>query len=156
MYKPIYYTLIYFFVSSLGNKNYIESYVREDLSSVNLLIAEDNFLNWKVINKLLSYYSIEAKHAINGLKAHDIVKKIEKPFDLIFMDIQMPIMNGYEATTKIRQLGDNEKANTPIYAMTADTFDKDVINCYNSGMNGHIAKPINVELIIDIIHKYKK
>ncbi|MDD3194049.1 MAG: response regulator [Oscillospiraceae bacterium] len=116
-----------------------------------ILVAEDNDTNWKVINKILESYGIDAKRAINGKVAVEMLQNSSKPYDLIFMDIQMPVMNGYEAVKAIRRLTDAEKAATPIFAMTADTFASDIEKCKTAGMNGHLSKPIEMKKVIEII-----
>ena len=75
----------------------------------------------------------------------------EDQYDLIFMDVQMPKMDGYTATREIRTLKNNRKANTPIIAMTANAFDEDKRKSYESGMNGHISKPISMEAIAKVL-----
>ena len=77
-------------------------------------------------------------------------------YTLIFMDIQMPVLNGYETARKIRALNDTVRANTPIIAMTADAFAEDVAACRKAGMNGHLAKPIDLNLVLAEIQKYKR
>ena len=80
----------------------------------------------------------------------------EEPYDLIFMDIQMPVMNGLDATRVIRKLDSEYAKRVPIIAMTADAFSENVAECMNAGMNGHIAKPINLKLVLSEIRKIKK
>lgn len=118
---------------------------------LNVLVVEDNIINWKVLTKLLNWYGIDPDRAENGQNALDMIEKKETPYDLIFMDIQMPVMNGYEATEAIRKMENQAKANVPIYAMTADTFAEDVNRCLAKGMNGHLAKPIEVDKLIKIL-----
>ena len=74
---------------------------------------------------------------------------------MIFMDIQMPVLNGYEAAEKIRAMQDTGKASIPIFAMTADAFQEDVERSRKAGMNGHIAKPININMVLKAIDQYK-
>ncbi|MDD3336296.1 MAG: response regulator [Eubacteriales bacterium] len=124
---------------------------KELFPDLKVLVAEDNETNWKVLNKILLSYGIEPQRAANGLLAVEAVQKAERPFDLIFMDIQMPLMNGYEATKSIRSLSEPDKASTPIYAMTADTFASDIERCREAGMEGHLAKPIEMNKLLDII-----
>ena len=98
--------------------------------------------------------------ATDGTEAVDIMYKApEDQYDLIFMDIQMPKMDGYTATREIRTLKNNKKANIPIVAMTANAFEEDKKKAFEAGMNGHIAKPISIEEIarvLDAIFTEKK
>lgn len=95
---------------------------------------------------------IEVDVAEDGEKAVEKVKNASLgQYDLILMDIQMPHMNGYEATKKIRALDDTEKANLPIIAMTANAFEEDKREAANAGMNGHIAKPIDVDKLFETL-----
>ena len=99
---------------------------------------------------ILEEFGFQADYAVNG---QDAVEKISnsKPgdYDLILMDIQMPIMNGYEAAKKIRALDNPILANIPIIAMTANAFSEDVENALKAGMNGHIAKPLDVSKMLE-------
>lgn len=118
---------------------------------MNVLIAEDNHVNSRILEKLLNRYNIHTEKAENGQKAFEMVKKGNTKYDLILMDIQMPVMNGYAATEAIRALEDKEKASIPIYAMTADTFAEDVAKCFSKGMNGHLSKPIEIEKLLKVL-----
>ena len=127
----------------------------EDLDGVNLLVAEDNDLNWEVVRELLGMYNITADRAVNGQECVEMLKNSEKgTYLMIFMDIQMPIMNGYDAAIAIRSLEDKEKSQIPIIAMTADAFASDIAACRHAGMNEHIAKPIDLDSLIAEIRKY--
>jgi len=126
----------------------------DDISGVNLLVAEDNDLNWEVVSELLGMYNITADRAANGKECVDMLEKAENgAYLMIFMDIQMPIMNGYDAAKAIRGLDDGQKSQIPIIAMTADAFASDIEACKNAGMNGHIAKPIDLDSLIAEIKK---
>ena len=106
---------------------------------------------------LLQMQGVEAERAENGRIALDRMAKAEKgEFNMIFMDIQMPIMNGIEATKAIRALSDPWAANIPIIAMTADAFSENVAECLAAGMNGHIAKPIDMKLVLKEIRRIKE
>lgn len=135
-----------------GNKKSKKS---ESLSfqGLHILVAEDNETNWKVLSRILKYYDISCERASNGKIAVEMVSETTKPYDMIFMDIQMPEMNGYQATTAIRLLNDKTKANLPIYAMTADTFADDVEKCKIAGMNGHLSKPVEISKITELLKK---
>jgi two-component system sensor histidine kinase/response regulator len=122
-----------------------------------ILVAEDNDLNWEVINAQLAELGVESERAYNGAECVDLIREA-KPgsFDAIFMDIQMPQMGGLEATRNIRALSPDQNGTIPIVAMTADAFAEDVQACLQCGMNGHIAKPVDVTKIQEYLYKIKK
>ena len=123
-----------------------------DFSSLNVLIAEDNDLNWEIIEAMLAEYNVSCTRAENGIECINILTSSPKGFyDLILMDIQMPIMNGKEATKKIRNSENDYIRNIPIVAMTADAFAEDVKACKAIGMNAHIAKPINMKQVLSVL-----
>ncbi len=123
-----------------------------------ILIVEDNDINWEIISTLLSAHEITCERAENGKIAYDIIleDEYESPYDLIFMDIQMPVMNGLDATRAIRKIDSEYAKNVPIIAMTADAFSENVAECLAAGMNGHLAKPIDLKLVLSEIRKIKK
>ena len=124
---------------------------------MNILVAEDNDLNWEIISTLLSMYGIEAERAENGRIAVEKMKAAEKDrYSLIFMDVQMPELNGLDATRAIRALADPWASSIPIIAMTADAFSENVTECLNAGMNGHIAKPIDIKIVLKEIRRIKE
>lgn len=130
----------------------IESIEEHPHFDLQVLVAEDNLINWRVIETILQErYGVKPERAENGKRAVEMVSGREKPYDLILMDVQMPIMDGYEAARKIRGLSDTSKAAIPIYAMTADTFAEDVTKCLENGMNGHLAKPIDMDKLLAIL-----
>ena len=128
-----------------------------DLKGVNVLIAEDFDVNWEIISEILEMYGITSERAENGRVCVEKMKAAkEGDYDLIFMDIQMPEMNGLDAARNIRKLDDPWASSIPIIAMTADAFSENVTECLNAGMNGHIAKPIDIKLVIKEIRKIKE
>jgi CheY-like chemotaxis protein len=128
-----------------------------DLDGMNILIAEDNDINWEIISALLAMYGITTERAENGRICVEKMKQAEKgSYNLIFMDIQMPEMNGLDATRAIRALDDPWASSIPIIAMTADAFSENVTECLNAGMNGHIAKPVDIKLVIKEIRRIKE
>jgi CheY-like chemotaxis protein len=128
-----------------------------DLQGMNILIAEDNDINWEIISAMLSMFGITTERAENGRICVDKMKQAEQgAYALIFMDIQMPEMNGLDATRNIRKLDDPWASSIPIIAMTADAFSENVTECLNAGMNGHIAKPIDIKLVIKEIRRIKE
>ncbi len=121
-----------------------------EFSSLNVLVVEDNEINQEVINGLLDSMKVSITMANNGYEAISFVKS--KAFDLIFMDIQMPNMDGYETTRKIREIKGMEKI--PIIAMTAHTTHSDIKNCLTKGMNDHLGKPIIPQKLQAILTKF--
>lgn len=126
-----------------------------DFSGVHLLVAEDNDINWEIVRELLKMYSIPADRAVNGKECVRMIEEAEPHrYTMIFMDIQMPELNGYGATRAIRSLSDAEKADIPIVAMTADAFASDVAACLDAGMDGHISKPVDIDKMLTEILKH--
>ena len=126
------------------------------MQGLHILVAEDNDINWEIISAILAMYGITTDRAENGRKCVDIMRAAEEgSYELIFMDIQMPEMNGLDATRAIRELEDPWAASIPIIAMTADAFSENVTKCLDAGMNGHIAKPVDVKLVIKEIRRIK-
>ncbi len=131
----------------------------KDLSGRRVLLVEDNDLNMEIASTLLKTMGLTVETAWDGLEALNRLK--EHPsgyYDLILMDIQMPVMNGYDTTRAIRALEDSAKADIPVIAMTANAFEEDRMNAYAAGMNDHIAKPLDVSMlkkvITDQIHQH--
>ena len=124
-----------------------------DLSGMNVLLVEDNELNREIANEFLKEYGFNVETANDGAEAVDMVLKHKGgSYDFVLMDIQMPYMNGYVATSAIRGLTDQTKANVPIIAMTANAFDEDKQRAMLSGMNAHLAKPLNMDLLIEVVN----
>lgn len=128
-----------------------------DLNGMNILVAEDNEINWEIVSTLLSMYGINAERAENGRVCVDKIRSAkEGSYELIFMDIQMPEMNGLDATREIRRMEQPWASSIPIIAMTADAFSENVTECLNAGMNGHIAKPIDIKIVIREIRRIRE
>ena len=118
----------------------------DGLQGLRLLVAEDNDLNWAIIEELLHFYEIDTDRAENGQICVDILKSADAgTYDAVLMDIQMPVLNGREASMAIRAFQDKNKGNIPIIAMTADAFAEDIKACLEAGMNGHVAKPVDLK-----------
>ena len=158
--KPLFSSTLYNKINEvLGNKSapVNPDSDLEDFTGMRILVAEDNDINWEIISNILEMHGIETERAENGQLVLDRINDKEKAgFDLIFMDIQMPVMNGLNATKAIRSLDDPEIANIPIIAMTADAFSENVSECLAAGMNGHISKPIDIKLVMKEIRKIRE
>ena len=155
IFKPLFRSKIYQSIMSLiENKTSTITETKESVDA-KILVVEDNDINWEVVSTLLEMYGATCSRAENGKVAYELIKEKGKdhPFDLIFMDIQMPVMNGLEATRAIRKLDFDYAKNVPIIAMTADAFSENVAECLEAGMNGHIAKPIDPKLMLNEIRK---
>ncbi|MDO4204247.1 MAG: response regulator [Selenomonadaceae bacterium] len=134
-----------------------EEYYSDILSGKRILLAEDNELNAEIATELLKDADLTVEHAADGNLCVQMLEQApEGYYDLILMDIQMPNMDGYQATEKIRNLADREKASIPIIAMTANAFDEDRQNALAKGMNGHLAKPIEVPKLLSTLAKILK
>ena len=158
--KPLFRSTLYDKINELIGK---ESGPREaeddysDLQGMRVLVAEDNDINWEIISAMLGMFGIASERAQNGRICVDMMKQAEKgSYDLIFMDVQMPEMNGLDATVNIRKLEDPWASSIPIIAMTADAFSENVTECLNAGMNGHIAKPVDTKLVIKELRRIRE
>ena len=124
----------------------------EILEGRNILIAEDNDLNAEIAEAVLKRAGMKTERVVNGIQCVNMITKMPAgTYDMILMDIQMPEMDGYEAARAIRQLPDREKACIPIIAMTANAFEEDKKDAMAAGMNGHMAKPIQVEQLLSML-----
>ena len=158
--KPLFRSTLYDTINDVlgtGAKSAEPENDYSDLHGMNILIAEDFDVNWEVISALLEMYGINTERAENGRICVEKIKSAaEGSYDLIFMDIQMPEMNGLDATKNIRALDDPWASSIPIIAMTADAFSENVTECLNAGMNGHISKPVDIKLVIKEIYRIKE
>lgn len=152
--KPLFQSTVFNMLISLTDKNYIkgtfhkESKESYDFHGKKVLLAEDNALNTEIAIELLNSVNLNVDHAENGQIAVD--KFLTAPigtYDIILMDIQMPVMNGYQATKTIRSSSHPNAKSIPIFAMTADAFTENVAEALSAGMNGHIAKPIDTHIL---------
>lgn len=125
----------------------------EPLSVKKILLVEDNVLNEEIARTILTDHDFIVDSAFNGSEAVSKVKNnIQNDYDLILMDIRMPVMDGYEAARTIRSLKDPKQADIPIIAMTANAFEEDRRAAFEAGMNGHISKPVDIENLLRVIH----
>ena len=135
-------------------RNYLEELSESDYTGKRILLVEDNELNREIAGEILQMTGTKVETAENGKVAVEKVEASPKgSYDLIFMDIQMPVMNGYEATAAIRSLP-GAKGKLPIVAMTANAFAEDVQLAKNTGMNGHIAKPLDMNKLNDVLKNW--
>ena len=125
-----------------------------DFRGRRILLAEDNDLNAEITTEILKDVDLVVERAEDGQKCVDMIEKAPAGYyDLVLMDIQMPRMNGNEATRIIRQMPDKEKANITILAMTANAFEEDKREALEAGMNAHLSKPIEVEKFIKTLKR---
>ncbi len=157
--KPLFKSTLYKKINDILNINKEINYKADDysdLEGMNILIAEDNDINYEIINEMLNMYKINTYRAVDGLECLNIIKNSAcDQYNLIFMDIQMPKMNGLEVTKNIREL-DSEVKNIPIIAMTADAFSENINECISAGMNSHISKPIDLNIVLKEIRRIKE
>ena len=128
---------------------------KKSLSGTKILLAEDNDLNAEIAVELLQEEGCTVDRAKDGVECVDMLEKAANgTYQLILMDIQMPVMNGYDAAKKIRRMDDLPKADIPIIAMTANAFSEDKQAALDAGMNDHVSKPINRNVLVPTIQKY--
>jgi len=119
-----------------------------------ILLAEDVEINREIVLALLEPTQLQIDCAESGAEAVSLFTKAPYKYDLIFMDVQMPGMDGYEATQRIRALDTPRAKTVPIVAMTANVFQEDIDKCLNAGMNNHIGKPLNFDEVLEKLRKY--
>ena len=128
-----------------------------DLSGYHFLLVEDNEINFEILGELLQMWGATFTLRRDGLQAvNEFNQSAPGTYDAIFMDIQMPVMNGYKATREIRRLDHPDAASIPIFAMTANAFAQDVRDALDAGMNAHISKPVEMDLLYSTVSKYLK
>ena len=127
----------------------------DDLKGKRILLVEDNELNSEIAQEILGSSGFVVEAANDGSVAVDMVKaSADGYYDIILMDVQMPIMNGYDATRAIRKLENPAHSSIPIIAMTANAFNEDKMNALEAGMNDHVAKPLDMDRLFEVLHKY--
>lgn len=135
-------------------RNYLEDFAKENYAGKRILLVEDNELNREIATEIIGMTGVTIDIAENGkIAVEKVMEAPEKWYDLILMDIQMPIMNGYEATAAIRALA-GSRGKVPIIAMTANAFAEDVQLAKNTGMNEHIAKPLDLNKLNDVLKQW--
>ncbi len=153
--KPLFKSTLYYGLKKfIDGEEKAEDAAVEAIKGANILLAEDNDLNWEIADTLLMADGFKVERAENGQICVDMFSKSKiGEYDAILMDIRMPIMTGYEAAVEIRKL-DRADNNIPIIAMTADAFDEDIKHCLACGMNAHVAKPIDIDLVKSTLAKF--
>ncbi|GHT79586.1 hypothetical protein FACS1894104_4500 [Actinomycetota bacterium] len=125
-----------------------------DFSAYRVLMAEDVEINQEIVLALLEPTGLQIDCADNGAIALELFSQNPDVYDIIFMDVQMPQMDGFEATQQIRSLGTSKAKEIPILAMTANVFKEDIEKCLAAGMNDHVGKPIDIAEVIAKLHNY--
>ena len=128
---------------------------KASLVGARILVVEDNDINAEIATELLEEEGCIIERACNGVECFDMLEKADDShYAMILMDIQMPVMNGYDATTKIRRMKNQSKAQIPIIAMTANAFTEDKQMALDVGMNDHVSKPIDMNILVPIMMRY--
>ncbi len=160
--KPLFKSkMVYLFKEILKNEKHVQSLSalktiqKDDFSGKRALLVEDNELNAEIAGEILGMSGLEIVYAKDGKEALDKMTEAEAGYyDIVFMDIQMPIMNGYEATRAIRSLPGDYPQKVPIIAMTANAFSGDVQACKAAGMDEHIAKPLDLDNLFKVLNRW--
>lgn len=130
---------------------------KNSFKGMRVLVAEDNEINWEIAETMLAEFGVESDRVCDGKACVEAINSAPAGrYDMIFMDVQMPVMDGREATRIIRQSTDEYIRSIPIVAMTADAFAEDIRSCRDSGMDGHIAKPIEIKKLQAYLQKFRK
>ena len=155
--KPLFQSTVFDLLTNLTGKQDMEHYGKRgqfDFENRCILLAEDNALNAEIATELLSMVNMKVVHANNGKEAVELFETSKQgAYTAVLMDIQMPVMNGYDAAKAIRKLSHPQAKSIQIYAMTANAFSEDVAKAYSAGMNGHIAKPIDTEVLYSTLQQ---
>ncbi len=159
--KPVFKSNAYSTISGILGIDKVDKTVsapeKKNYNGIRLLVAEDNDFNWEIATTLLSMYNIESERAENGeICLEKLLNAVEGYYDMVLMDIQMPVMNGYETAKAIRNSESEKVRNIPIIAMTADAFADDIQKCIDSGMNAHVSKPVDIGNLLGTIDKQRK
>jgi CheY-like chemotaxis protein len=141
-------------ISRNGARNFTAYGVSQDFSGHTVLLAEDVEINREIVLALLEPMKLNVECAENGAEALRMFEENPERYDMIFMDIQMPVMDGYETTRRIRALESTRAKEIPIVAMTANVFKEDIERCLESGMNSHVGKPLIINEVAESLRKY--
>ena len=136
---------------------------KDEFAGMRVLVAEDNDLNWEIIEMMLGEYGIESERAENGLQCLDMLRASDAQttgdcsrYDLVLMDVQMPVMDGREAARRLRASDNAYLRDIPVAAMTADAFAEDIQACLEAGMDAHVSKPVDMKQVVGILHRVRK
>ena len=141
--------------NSDNEKDFDSEKVKLELKGKNILLVEDNAINMEITKEIIEIHGGNVVQAWNGEEAiSKFYKSEEGYFDIILMDMQMPVLDGCGATEKIRELNRSDAKSVPIIAVTANAFSDDIAKAMKSGMNEHISKPIDFNILMNIIGKY--
>ena len=155
--KPLFQSTLYNGISSLLHRNQKKPEAEQELpmlSGLHILLAEDNDINWEIAQEILAMQGASLVRAEHGAECLRILEaSAEGEYDMVLMDVQMPVMNGYEATRRIRRLERADLRQIPIIAMTANAFAEDIQEAREAGMDGHLSKPIEIETLIKEVRK---
>jgi CheY-like chemotaxis protein len=132
----------------------IKSSEIDSFKGYKILLAEDIDINREIVLSLLEPTSVSIDCAVNGAEAVELFSASPEKYDMIFMDVQMPEMDGYEATKRIRAMDAPNAKSVPIVAMTANVFREDIEKCRAAGMDDHVGKPINFGEVLSKMRKY--
>ena len=150
--KPLFFSELHRCLYAIVNADRLETAkagAAQVLRTGRILLAEDNELNQEIATAILEEAGFTVEVADNGRKAVDMLRAAHPGhYHVVLMDVQMPVMNGYEAAREIRKLEDHALASIPILAMTANAFEEDKQEALRSGMNGHIAKPVDIAVLM--------
>ncbi len=157
--KPFFKSKVYECISHLIGSGEASHYEHQNdyssLAGTRILVAEDNDMNWEIAETILEMYGISSDRAENGQICIDMLNNAEKgDYSIVLMDVRMPVMDGREATRILRSSEKEWIRSMPIVAMTADAFAEDVQECIAAGMDDHISKPLDMERLLYILHKY--
>lgn len=131
--------------------------IQPDFNGEKVLVAEDNDLNREIITEILMGYGLEVDTAIDGKEAVEhFERSVPGEYQMIFMDINMPVMNGLDATRCIRTSAHPDSTKIPVIAMTADVFREDIKRCMNAGMNAHIGKPVEMNKLVEVLNQFSR
>ena len=142
---------------NIAAENILTDTNQGEFTGMHVLVAEDNDMNWEIIEIMLEEHGILVDRASNGQLCIDKLKDSSSPkYDLVLMDVQMPVLNGREATRRLRASTNTYLHSIPIAAMTADAFAEDIHACMEAGMDAHIPKPVDIKQVLSILHKVKR
>ena len=128
--------------------------IENQFSGKKMLLAEDIEINREIFLSVLEDTGIEIECAVNGREALDMITANPQKYDIVFMDVQMPTMDGYQATRAIRALPAMQSNKLPIIALTANVFKSDIENCLAAGMDDHLGKPLDISRVLEVLRKY--